>query len=157
MIEKYRRKGVIVDTNLFLLYVAGAIDRDLIEKEKGIKDLKQSDYDLLEELLAPVGGKIILTPHIATEVDNLTKRFSPYLQGRFRDALKAVFSELPESTYESRKAAKIDGFRRLGLADSALAVLGRKKLLITDDFALANHVQDRGHDAINFTNLKLYY
>ena len=52
LIGKYRNAGVLVDTNLLLLFFVGAYDKRLIERWSRTNDRFVSvDYDVLVELL----------------------------------------------------------------------------------------------------------
>lgn len=85
-IYKYRPDGLIIDTNLLILFLVGKFDESFIEKcelLKGYYCIK--DYNLLCQIIKRF-KKIVITPHIITELSNLSKK-------EFRDqSLLSYFS-----------------------------------------------------------------
>ena len=69
------KEGVLVDTNLLLLLLAGTVDRALIAKWKRTSTYDDDDFELLSDLLESHHG-LVITPHVATEVSNLATSLS---------------------------------------------------------------------------------
>ena len=69
LVNRYATKGVLVDTNILLLYFVGTVNRDRIERFKRTKTFTTNDYDVLVRLLS-IFQKIVTTPNILTEVSN---------------------------------------------------------------------------------------
>lgn len=69
--SRHRGGGVLVDTNLLLLFYVGGYDRNLVERFPRTADrFVASDFDTLNGLLASF-DKVATTPHILTETSNL--------------------------------------------------------------------------------------
>ena len=85
-IYKYRPDGLIIDTNLLILFLVGKFDESFIEKCKLVKgDYCIRDYNILCQIIKRF-KKIVITPHIITELSNLSKK-------EFRDqSLLSYFS-----------------------------------------------------------------
>lgn len=58
-----KTNGIIIDTNLLIIYLVGLYDPKLIDEKTFI---------YLQRVLAYTGAKIIITPHIITEISNMT-------------------------------------------------------------------------------------
>ncbi|MDY7005349.1 MAG: hypothetical protein SWX82_15810 [Cyanobacteriota bacterium] len=66
---KYKQKGVIVDTNILLLFFVGSVNKKRISKFNRTEQLLPEDYDVLVEIISYF-SKIVVTPNIITEVSN---------------------------------------------------------------------------------------
>jgi predicted nucleic acid-binding protein len=100
--------------------------------------------------------KIIITPHILTELSNLSfnitePKLSSYLQKFVR-----VLKNFHEESLDKNTILKLDLFAKLGVTDSAFIEIAKDKkyLVITDDLdAYANMLKLR-IDAINYSHFK---
>lgn len=63
--NKYRKKGVIVDTNILVLWFVGSVNRSRISQFNRTEKFAPEDYDLLVNILSNFGN-IITTPNILT-------------------------------------------------------------------------------------------
>lgn len=156
LINKYRAKGVLIDTNLLLLLLIGGLDRKLITTFKRLNAYEVSDYDLLIRLIDGF-SKIITTPHILTEVCNLTNGLYGKTLNDFFDFLKSSIEIIDEIYEDSHDIVKCQGFNKYGLADTAILNLANNKyLIITDDLKFANFAYSQGADVINFNHIREY-
>ena len=146
--------GLLVDTNLLVLYTVGAVNRNRIENFKRTSKYTRSDYDLLREFLDKF-NPIYAVPHVLAEVSNLTDLSGAERQ-QARLILKQTISKLVEETVPSAAAAADASYDRLGLVDAAIGVGARicKCAVLTDDLALYVHLLNNGIDAINFAHLQ---
>src|ERR1035438_1165776 len=71
LIVKHRAKGVLVDTNLLVLFLVGTVNRQRILNFKRTGDFAIEDYDVLVRLINWF-GKLIATPHVLSQVSDLT-------------------------------------------------------------------------------------
>ena len=120
LIRKHRLKGVLVDTNLFVLFLVGTVNPQRILNFKRTQDFTPDDFHLLTKLI-DYFGKLIVTPHVLSQVSDLAD-----LHGRellmIRRLFKLVVETLVEESYEpARKLVSDPLFERLGLADAAIA------------------------------------
>jgi len=155
-IPTYRKRGVLVDTNLLLLYFTGLVDAHAIANFKPLRShaFTPADYELLLRFLNQF-DRIVTTPHILAEVSN----HSDKLKGRAHDELvRAIAFAAAELTEEFRPAktiCELEEFRKFGLTDAAItAIAARNYLVLTIDFPLAGHLESRGIDVINFNHLR---
>ena len=155
LLVAYRSKGVLVDTNLLLLYFAGLWDPTSISTFKRTASFSTLDFQLLAQVLS-LFKRIITTPNILTEVNSLSNQ----LPERVKDTYYRVFSRmvtiLDENYVQSGTAVSVAGFSRLGLTDSVISQLAQSRyLVLTDDLKLTIHLQTNGVDAINFNHLRI--
>ena len=86
LLEKHRAKGVLVDTNLLVLFLVGAVNRQRIPSFKRTAgNFTIEDYDLLVRLLNYF-GRLIVTPHVLSQVSDLTD-----LHGKELDEIRIRF------------------------------------------------------------------
>ena len=62
---------IVIDANLLVLLVVGAVDRRLVGKHRRVKNFAMEDYDLLLDLLQETPHPVVVTPNTLTEASNL--------------------------------------------------------------------------------------
>ena len=151
----YRTKGILVDSNLPLLFLVGAMDREQIPKFKRTMTFAPEDFDTLVGYLA-LFSKRITTPNVLTEVSNLGNSLPENLKQDFWSSLNSTFSVLSETYVPSEAAIFKPECARFGLTDTAITTLVRGKyLLLTEDLRLSQFFQNTGGDVVNFNHLRL--
>ncbi len=70
LLSQYSPKGLLVDTNILLLYFVGQTNQERIQKFKRTQQFNLDDCELLVSILSKF-SKIVTTPNILTEVSNL--------------------------------------------------------------------------------------
>jgi predicted nucleic acid-binding protein len=146
--------GLLVDTNLLVLYAVGTINRNRIETFKRTRNYSKADYDLLIRFLAQFKS-LYTVAHVLAEVSNLTD-----LQGderiRVRRLLKTTISQLNEVEMPSALAAQDRVYEELGLVDAAIGVVARihQCAVLTDDLDLYLQLNRDEINVINFAYLQ---
>jgi hypothetical protein len=152
LIEKHRRKGTLLDTNLLVLYLSGMTNPKRIESFRRTRTYTTEDYWLLVRLVSWF-GELFTAPHILTQTSDLSTLPGQELH-RIRHLFRDLIGGAREWLDDSRMAAD-PCFERLGLADAAIAVAsGRGLLVVTDDFDLQLTLAQRGVDALNFNHIR---
>jgi hypothetical protein len=155
-LSKHRARGIMLDTNVMLLFLFAAFMPDKIE---GTKRLGKYDREAGELLLNYVSqfDKIITTPHVMAETSNLARQ---NVHGKLWFDLSKIIYPIFCSTERRLEIRDVDleqikfpAFSSLGLTDSALASILGDSLLLTDDLDLYLTVTGR-HDAIKFTHMR---
>lgn len=155
LIAKYCRDGVLLDTNLLLLLLVGAVDRRLVPKFKRTSQFVERDFDLLVRFVAAFERRSV-TAHILTETSNLGGQLGEPLRSRFFRVLFGAIEDLDEIAIPSVEASRSESIapairERLGLTDSILIVTASApRLVLTDDETLVGELASRRLDAINF-------
>lgn len=148
-------RPVLLDTNLFLLFVIGTADRAAIARHSRLRAYSDETFELLVLWLSQASD-IVVTPNTATETSNLLR------QG-IGDPLRSVLSEhfgqllkrMREDYVPSSVAADHLAFVRLGLADAAISHLADHDMVIlTADLDLYLHAVRSGREAVNFNHVR---
>ncbi len=153
LIRKHRGRGALFDTNLLVLFLVGTVNRQRIPKFKRTQNFTIDDFDLLIGLIAQV-GKLVVTPHVLSQVSDLTD-----LRGKELAAIRTRFKLLvdrSEESYEQSRVLVADPvFDTLGLADAAIAkVCSTGVLVVTSDVGLHLALLQHGADSLNFNHIR---
>ena len=97
LIQKYKFKGLLTDTNLLLLYIVGSLDIELIGNFKRTAHYSIDDFYIVSTFIELFEKKIV-TPHILTEVSDFIDNRRE-LQG----LLKIFVEEQLEERYAESK------------------------------------------------------
>ena len=156
LIEKHKSKSVIIDANLLVLLVVGRVNRKRIIDFKRTQSFTIADFDLLEGLIRWFGAPIISTPHILSQVSDLTD-----LKGAEGPAARRLLRDMIDAIDERYGAAKnLTGhfcFEPFGLGDAAIAsVSERRALVVTVDLQLHFALQAKGLECINFNHIRQF-
>ena len=65
---------IFVDTNAFILLIVGLIDKSLISSHKRISIYESIDFENLAFLMRDL-EKVVITPNVLAEEDNLLNNF----------------------------------------------------------------------------------
>jgi hypothetical protein len=148
------QNGVVLDTNVFLLYVVGTLDPELLPRVKRTAIFGLDDWKLLCNLLSIV-PKMIITPGIITEACNLLDSDNVRHDYRFFSILRHLAAILHEDYIRTETLSQHKLFFRFGLTDSSIAHLaGRGHLIITADLPLAVALEQLSLPVLNFNNLR---
>jgi predicted nucleic acid-binding protein len=153
--ENARSNGLLIDTNLLVLLIIGAVNRDRIPRFKRTSNYRPEDWDILRELLGQIPGRIVI-PHILAEVSTLTDmKGSDLFQARriLRLTVEEKMEEVPIPSEDAFGSAYYD---RLGLTDAAVCVTAKRLgcSVITNDFQLYSTLLNEGASAELFSNLQ---
>ena len=150
----YRNRGLLIDTNLLLLYFVGEVDIKLISRFNRTKEFIKEDFFLLKYIVK-FFDVLVTTPNILTEVSNLAGREKEYYKLLFYENFSKRLTVFREEYIESVQAVASEAFRNFGLTDSVIAELSKDKyLVLTTDFPLANWLQSKKIAVQNFNNLR---
>jgi rRNA-processing protein FCF1 len=155
LFEKYKQKGILIDTNILLLWFVGTVNRERIPKFNRTEKFVPEDYDLLLQILSYF-NKIVTTPNILTEVNSLANQLGEPERSKCLSVFAEGVAKLNESYLESTEVVRTDSFTKFGLTDCGIVNIANKNkyLVLTDDFKLANYLQKIGIDTINFNHLR---
>lgn len=152
----YHQKGILIDTNILLLYFVGTVNRERITRFNRTQQFAPEDYDLLLEILSYF-SKIVTTPNILTEVNSLANQLGEPERSQCFTIFAQKISVLTEFYTESKVIATNPRFVKFGLTDCGIINLAKAHyLVLTDDFKLANYMRSEGIDTINFNNIRVY-
>lgn len=153
-IRKYKQKGVLIDTNILLVYFVGSVDPSLIPRFKRTATFAIEDYDTIAAILDFFAVRVT-TPNILTEVSNLTGQLPELSKGDYFAAFVAGVTLLDEQYIPSQIACANSEFRKFGLTDAGIAQLAKgSHLVFTDDLPLWAYLTNVGVDALNFNHIR---
>ena len=159
LVNHYKPKGILVDTNILLLLFIGSVNRQRISKFNRTEQFAPKDYDLLVNFLGYF-SKIVTTPNILTEVNSLTSKIKEPERSQCFEKLAEALStneliKLDEHYITSSIITRVHGFSRFGLTDCGILELAHNRyLVLTDDLKLAVHLQSSDVHTINFNHIK---
>ena len=83
-------RDVIIDSNIFILFLAGQINENKIERYTRNSLYTKEDYCFLLKILAGY-DRIITSPNILTEVDNILNRITGEDKYRYLVLVKTIY------------------------------------------------------------------
>jgi len=156
LFSRYRQKGVLVDTNILLLYFVGATNRERISRFNRTQNFIPEDYDLLLQVLSYF-QTVATTPNILTEVNSLANQLGEPDRSQCFALFAQGISTFEETYLESRGVVMDQQFTKFGLTDCGILSLARDQyLVLTDDLRLADYLQRQEIDTVNFNNLRVF-
>lgn len=161
LIERYCTKGILVDSNLLLLYFVGLYDATMIQRFKRTKVFFPDDFALMTRFIGQF-RRIVTTPNIMAEVSNLAGQLGGSAKDHFFHSFARKIhvlgseNKLDEQYVSSQEASQIEAFVALGLTDSVIIHLANDRFpVLTDDFRLAGILDHLGIDVINIHHLRV--
>ena len=150
----YKNKGVLVDSNLLLVYVVGMYDPSRIARFKRTATFSIDDFYLLAQLLR-FFQKVVTTPNILTEVNSFSNQLPEDIKPSYNPEFAKQITLLEEHYLASNRVSSVISFQRFGLTDSGIAELARGKyVVLSDDLKLVIYLQKEGIDAVNFNHIR---
>lgn len=156
LLNTYRSAGVLIDTNLLLLYFVGEYEQALIQRWSRTADMFVSeDFETLLLLLEGV-ETVIVTPHILTEVSNMLDKLGEPARSECLKLLSITVQEkLTEKQQHGSILSQDAQFHIYGIADiSILDAATGSHLVLTEDLPLSDYLGRRGVDVLNFNQIR---
>lgn len=155
LIRRHSNGGVLVDTNLLILLFIGQTRPDLIGKYQHTKEYSKEDFRILSRLLARFRF-ILTTPHILTEVSNLSGKLQGDVPRAFRLHFSVSAPKFEDRTCSVQRSVGNSYFTRLGFTDASICeVTDKNTLVLTADLPLANVLEHLGAHVINFNHIRV--
>ena len=147
-------RPLILDTNLLVLFVVGTASRDYIAKHKRLTAFTESDYDILQVIVAHALA-VFVTPNTLTETSNLAAYIAEPARSRVFHVLRRLIETCEEKYIPASSAAHRPEFIRLGLTDAVLLeAMSAEAALLTTDLDLYLAASAAGASAVNFNHLR---
>ncbi|MGA9068712.1 MAG: hypothetical protein WB424_00570 [Terracidiphilus sp.] len=153
LVRRYSGRCAVLDANVLLLHMLCALDFSLLSLFKRLEIFEEYDYLLLSELLKSFSGWCT-TPHVLTEVSNLTNSLPGWRKSSWTEYFSEQIQLIPELFEDSAQIASDASAIRFGLTDAALASLANTHLVITVDWPLTGFLESRGLAVLNLRHLK---
>ena len=150
LIQKYKQKGLLIDTNIVLLYVVGSFNPLLIREFSRTAMFDENDFYRISKFIGYFELKIT-TPHILTEVSDLIGN-REFIQL----ALKTYIETSKEYFSKSVNVCKNKSFLNFGLADTAISESAKDSyLVVTNDNKLFGYLSNQKIDVINLEQIRM--
>jgi len=150
LIQKYKNKGILVDTNIFLLYIVGSFDIYLIRNHSRTANFTEDDFDRVSKFIDAFDIKIT-TPHVLTEVSDLLGN-----KKELQFALRKYIEIMKEKFLESKQIAGTKTFLQFDLADAAIGETAKDSyLVVTDDNPLFGYLTNQKIDVVNLDQITM--
>jgi len=154
-VKQYRKKGIIVDTNLLLLVIAGGTSS--IVDFKRTSGYTTDDYLLLLNVIDQF-EKLVSTPHILAEVSNLTNGLYGKQLNDFYTTFKNSLLTIVEVHSTALKICENLELSPYGLADVGIIAAAKNNyLVLTDDLRVAGFAHQHCVDVVNFNHIREAY
>lgn len=152
LIRKYRNKGVLIDTNVALLYLVGSFDLTLIRNRDHSRTSKYSEDDF-ERVTKFVESFVecITTPHLLTEISNLLGT-----RNDIRSALLGYIIQAQETHLTGKSLTTSPAFFDFGVTDAAIFETAVNRYLVfTDDGPLFGFLQGKNVDVVSLDQIRM--
>lgn len=155
MLMKYGSSGVLLDTNLFVLYLIGHYDRDYVPDFKRTCMYTSEQFDWLNDYVSKFSS-VIITPHILAETWNLIEKLREDKLALFLQAVIPKILVTSEEHIDKDIIVQATGFDYIGVTDMSviIAAQSRSCLVISDDLRAVSTFQQFGIDALNINHLR---
>lgn len=153
ILERHRRTGILIDSNILLLLFVGGVDTALIARHKRTSKFTVKDFTLAILVVGRFAA-ILTTPNILSEVSNLAAQITdPYKTQIFARFAAAIIT-VNEFYHRSSDLSIREEFFLYGLTDTSILQAAQDGyLVLTDDLRLWNHLDALGLPTVNFTHL----
>ncbi|MCG9229893.1 PIN domain-containing protein [Vibrio diabolicus] len=154
LLSKYRKNGVMLDTNLLVMYLIGLYDRELVPNFKRTEKYSTDQFDFLHYYVGEF-SKLIVTPHVLAETWNFIEKLPQSDFNAFLDKVLPNIDLFEEEHINKSILIKAEGFNLIGITDMAVikAAKATSCLVITDDLRAYKQFYDNGVDSINMNHL----
>lgn len=155
LIKKHRLSGVLLDTNLLLLYLIGSFDLTLIKSFKRTAMYTEQEFQWLDEFTRKF-SKIVVTPQILAETWNFLEKLG---EKTLHEIVKKLLSKLfilEEKYTHKDELLNLTGFRYLGITDASVICAAKQLncLVLTDDLRAYSFFCSESVSAININHLR---
>ena len=160
LLSKHQSNGLLIDTNVLLLYFVGLYDPEFVSQFKNTRNhgYTADDVTFLRRLVA-LFRRIVTTPHILAELSNLSMQIK---DPRRKDYFKRLAAELrafheefisKDTILDSPQFAWLPS---LGFTDMSVIVAAARHgyLVLTDDLKASAYLRKLGRDVINLNEIR---
>jgi rRNA-processing protein FCF1 len=145
---------IFVDTNALILLVVGLIDKSLISSHKRTSIFESVDFENLVFLIGDL-DKIVTSPNVLTELDNLLNNFQKGHRWDYYQVIREMIAKSTEKFLESKRIVESNAFFELGLTDSVILEISKEcDFLITGDSRLSDYAKAFGIKVIDLVKIR---
>lgn len=154
--RRYGKTGLLIDTNLLLLWTIGSFDSHQVGRFKRLAAYSLDDFNLLFNIINQF-NRIITTPGILAEVSNLSGQLPKDIKEKFWQNFKRQLFLFQECYKPANIVAEESSISWLGYVDAGVIAAARVGyLVLTDDMQLHYTLLEESLDSVNLNNLWSY-
>lgn len=158
-IIKYKPKGLIIDTNILILFLIGSYDDNYICSCELTKKYTQKDFELLKKIISFFNA-VLITPYVIAELSNLSRKKITECKriAYFKTVIKFLETTSEENpSLTSLLGCKIKLIEEFGFTDMAIFNLSKNKNIpiLTDDGPFFHYSYSKT-PTIKFEHIKFY-
>ncbi len=146
------KPAILLDSNLLLLLVLGSFDLRLIASFKRLSAFSTADFYLLRDFTRK--SRLATTPHVLTEVSNLANALPQSVRAPCLRYFAVIASAMEEVYMPSAELASHKIFPLFGLTDSAVSVMAKTTILLTEDGRLRAYLAQEGRISLGLSDLR---
>lgn len=155
--SKKKYDGLLVDTNVMLLFIVGKYDLDYIENFPFRRTAHYSKEDF-EKLLNVFSRfkKIIITPHTLTELYHLSEKVHSFKIEEYFNVFINVLLGFDEIYVDKNIILETPNLHKFGVADFAILSLAsdKKYLVLSDDYKLSGLLRSKNIDSLSIYDVR---
>lgn len=151
-----QKHGIILDTNILILYIVGLTSPDKISQNKKTSRYDYRHLDFIKGLVSICKGrKPIITPHLLPEVDHMlslsSNKASSTSKSRYLEAAIHVIKGANEINVPAKCIMNNQAFIRFGATDISIMELAKNGYaVLTDDLILSDCLKRMKISAMTF-------
>lgn len=151
------RGGILLDTNILLVYLVGLTDKQWIPHFKRTNSYTPDDFDIIDRVVKQ-SAKIIVTLQILAELGNLWPSPEHTRARRFFSALLDLLKPARECLIGKEELLPNEMLPSFGFTDLSIVEAAKKMkcVIVTCDFRLVRFCEGDGCMVINFQHLRNY-
>jgi len=143
-------RDVIIDSNIFILFLAGQINENKIKNYTRNSFYTKEDYYFLLTILSHY-DRIITSPNIFTEVDNILNRITGEDKYKYLVLIKTIYKDTIEKYIKTETVSQNWFFDFLGVTDSSVLMMAKEcELLISGDSSLCDYAKSMNIKTFDF-------
>lgn len=151
------KKGIIVDSNIMLLFLVGNYDINYINMFKRTIKYTKEEYYFIKDLLTIYyyKDKVYTSPHILTEISNLSKNIKGDRRIKYFNFFIKILNNVYEVYIEKNKILEFTDLSEFGVTDIGIYEIAKKNnlLVLTDDSSLSEYLSKNYIATINLRNI----
>lgn len=152
-----RYKSIILDTNIFMVFLVGNHNINLISKISRISNYTKEDYNSILNLVKS-SSNIVVTNSIVTEVCNLLDSINTNYHYAIFSTLSSFLKSVQNKTIDMLDNLENDAFIKFGFTDAEIFNITDKDcLILTDDSKLAHYLLNKGRQVLNINHIRSNY
>jgi hypothetical protein len=147
-------KQILFDTNLFIVFIIGSIDINLIPKVKRLASYSIDDYNLLSNIIKN-SETLVVTNSIVTETCNLLDSLNNNYDYKIFKIICELLKKTKDKTNNMIEILNNPAFSKFGFTDAEVNHLSNEGCIVfTDDSKLYYFMSNQGKKVYNINHIR---